>query len=309
LRNRFTFPGIQIDPQAKRFAVNASGGRVLVANLDGTEVRTLEGYSKETVLVPVAFSAEGRLVAAAPHTGPKKDKVLRVWDLESGRVNVLGPLAGAGEGFVGGIEDIEFLDEHRLVASGRKEGLQLFDLRNNKSKILSNKFCSSMAISQDRRFILINECDKVWASCKVVRIDLDSNHRDVLWSSEDALTMAMVLDPSDQILLTGSSDGLLRVGRLSGGEPHILFGHEGPVFSVAFSPDGRWIASAARDGKIRLTATPDLRKPAPHTLSYDQFLVKLKSFTNLRVVTDSNSSTGWKLEVGRFPGWQKVPEW
>ena len=41
----------------------------------------------------------------------------------------------------------------------------------------------------------------------------------------------------------------------------------------------------------------------------DQFLAKLKSFTNLRVVADKQSSTGWKLEAGSFPGWENVPSW
>jgi hypothetical protein len=35
----------------------------------------------------------------------------------------------------------------------------------------------------------------------------------------------------------------------------------------------------------------------------------LRSWTNLRVVPDPASSTGWKLEVGPFPGWAKSPAW
>ena len=30
---------------------------------------------------------------------------------------------------------------------------------------------------------------------------------------------------------------------------------------------------------------------------------------NLRDVRDEESSTGWKLEVGPFPGWETVPTW
>jgi len=31
--------------------------------------------------------------------------------------------------------------------------------------------------------------------------------------------------------------------------------------------------------------------------------------TNLRAVRDEESSTGWTIEIGPFPGWAEVPEW
>jgi hypothetical protein len=34
-----------------------------------------------------------------------------------------------------------------------------------------------------------------------------------------------------------------------------------------------------------------------------------KTVTNLRVVRDEESSTGWRLEIGWFPGWATVSEW
>ena len=46
-----------------------------------------------------------------------------------------------------------------------------------------------------------------------------------------------------------------------------------------------------------------------HILSQCEIIAKLKTLTNLRVVRDEESATGWKLEVGPFPGWETVPEW
>jgi hypothetical protein len=54
---------------------------------------------------------------------------------------------------------------------------------------------------------------------------------------------------------------------------------------------------------------PDLSKPPLHTLPHDKLMVKLHSFTNLEVVEDDASSTGYRLEVGQFPGWRDVPTW
>jgi hypothetical protein len=38
-------------------------------------------------------------------------------------------------------------------------------------------------------------------------------------------------------------------------------------------------------------------------------MAKLEAMTNVRAVRDEESSTGWKIEVGPFPGWAEVPEW
>ena len=96
---------------------------------------------------------------------------------------------------------------------------------------------------------------------------------------------------------------------MDGGEPHLLIGHENTVWAVAIDPKGHWIASGDGDGAIRLWPMPDLTKPPLHTLPHDELIAKLHNLTNLRAVRDAESSTGWKIEVGPFPGWAEVPEW
>ena len=52
---------------------------------------------------------------------------------------------------------------------------------------------------------------------------------------------------------------------------------------------------------------PDLSKPLLHALPREDLIAKLKTLTNLRVVRDEETPTGWKLEVCPFPGWETVP--
>ncbi len=42
---------------------------------------------------------------------------------------------------------------------------------------------------------------------------------------------------------------------------------------------------------------------------YDELLRKLKTWTNLRAAKDESVPSGYRLEVGPFPGWAELPEW
>jgi hypothetical protein len=58
----------------------------------------------------------------------------------------------------------------------------------------------------------------------------------------------------------------------------------------------------------------DLRSSATegtpfHTLPYQEILERLPAFTNLRVVPDESSGSGYRVEIGPFPGWKTLPEW
>ena len=49
--------------------------------------------------------------------------------------------------------------------------------------------------------------------------------------------------------------------------------------------------------------------PPFHTLPYEELLERVRALTNLRVVEDEHSVTGYSLGLDPFPGWETLPTW
>jgi WD40 repeat protein len=141
-----------------------------------------------------------------------------------------------------------------------------------------------------------------------VFFDLDTGSATAL-TTHGLNVREIALDRNGMVVVTGDSNGVIRVGPVTGEEPHLLLGHDGIVNRLAIDPLGRWIASGGQDKTVRLWPMPDLSKPPLHTLPREEIIAKLKSLTNVRVVRDPESSTGWTLTHDPFPGWETVPTW
>jgi serine/threonine protein kinase/WD40 repeat protein len=317
---------LAFDPLGRYVFVASLGGPVTAVPLDERQPLELERFSASTVMNAAAVSPAGGLLAVA-FTSGDGEKELRVWNVETGDLQSI-PLpephtrpegftlaeCGSGRHWGGwGISNLGFADESTLY-SGGAHGILRWNLETDSSETLhENTVGNGTLLSFDRQSGLAlfaeakpgGDCE-----CRVPSLlNPQSGETRPLEDRDSCIPIYSALDLKNGIAVTGHRDGIVRVGRIDGGPPHLLVGHKGPVLSVAISPDLRWIASAGEDDTLRLWPMPDLDTPPLQSLPHDELLAKLRSLTNLRAVEDPESSTGWSIELDTFPGWAEVPTW
>jgi len=268
----------------------------------------------EAAMGAVAFDSTGRLAAASPNYAPNPEALLlRIWDLESGDLRSFPQWSGEDRSgsWDGGIETLRFSPDGSLYSAGIGDVLR-WNIVDGSNETVVKAELSSMDLSPDGRHLVavtgpFGESPPYVPSVLTV-VDLPSDTAQVITAHGNRLFNGVAFDSSGTVIATGDYDGILRVGPATGEAPHLLLGHDDAVTSVAFSPDGRWIASASSN-ELLLWPMPDLDKPPLHTLPHAELLAKLDTFTNLRVVRDKESATGWKVHIDPFPGWAEEPEW
>ena len=292
---------VAASPDGNKLLPTQNGGELALLSLDGSPPINLDGFRGQTW--GVDFSMDGRLVAVAGGLWEPEEREIRVWETSTGNEIALLEFEE-----LPAVETIEFVADDGLL-SATETGLWLWDIKAQERSLVYEGLVAFFSASEDGKTVVIVKPQKrmeIYGT--VVLLDTRTGKTTELSRFGDEVYFAK-LGPGDAMIATGGRDGIVRVGRIDGTEPHLLLGHSDEIHAIDFDPLGRWIASTSMDKSIRLWPMPDLTKPPLHTLPREELIAKLKTLTNLRVVRDPESATGWKLTHDPFPGWETVPTW
>ncbi len=290
---------VEVSPDGETIAAASNSSNVFVGGID-KEVRELKHGGVGSVFA--SFSPEGRYLASTPnYTAPEPGhNGFHVWEVATGHEVAVLRLEGWNDPYSAG-----FAGDGRLITSSPQGGVLAWDVETGEREILVGDKVVPFAVSATGLRLLAVPFEERARHSQLedspVFFDLDAG---VSWelTSHGRRVRAMTLNAEGTIVVTGNADGVIRVGPVTAEEPHLLIGHESEVFEVAIDPLGRWIASCSLDKTVRLWPMPDLSKPPLHTLPREELIAKLKTLTNLRVVRDPESATGWTAHPRSLPG-------
>jgi WD40 repeat protein len=275
-KDRALVPTFHDAPRYVRSVAYSPDGKLLAtAELDGTAklrdaetgrvVRVLEDNPRG--VNGVSFAPDGRTLATAGLDG-----VVRIRDVASGEV--LREFPGDGSP----VYSVAFSPDGRTLAScGDDDKVHLWDARTGASRAVLQGHqddVESVAFSPDGTLLASTSWDrsvKLW--------DVEKGREVATLTGHTVPALGAAFSPDGTLLATcGGTWGTFDIGPGRGelklwdvasrSEQASLDGHHERVFAVAFSPDGRTLASADWEGTVVLRAiggvrdlTPPLRRP------------------------------------------------
>lgn len=277
-------------------AFSPDGKCIVTASLDNTArvwdtqsgigLVTLAGHAR--FVFSAAFSPNGRRIVTASHDG-----TARIWDAESGKS--LFPL----KGHEACVYSASFNHDGRCIVTASfdktsriwnaENGKKLFTLEGHE------KIVRSAAFSPDDKRILTASADKtarIW----------DAEKGKELFTLEHQYRVSCTVFSPDGKLIVTASNCTARIWDAKDGKLlHALEGHKAIIDAVAFSPDGKHIATASSDSTAQIWEAETGKALATLRGHVDYVISVGFSPDGKQVVTASNDSTAriWEVETGK----------
>jgi WD40 repeat protein len=253
---------VAFSPDGRWMATGGQDRRVRVWDISAKRapggqrpVLDLPGYN--SLVRTLAFSPDSKRLASGSMTGTAI--CVRVWDLTTGKE------CQQLRDHTWAILSVAFSPDGRHLASASNDStVRIWDLDTGQEiarpEPQHTGIVHSVAFSPDGNLLASGSWDR---TVRVWRKGRDARSWKLLHLLRDPWegVWGVAFSPGKELRLAwGSRDGTVKVWDQSTDQIQVLRGHTSWVHDVAFSPDGRYIASASRDGTVKIWNAPPVGK-------------------------------------------------
>ena len=231
---------LALDRQGKRFVTGGEDGVVEVWGVDEMLKEPLFQLDHDkSVVNAVAFSPDGKLIATGSNDA---NGFIKLWNAKTGELvkkllrhqtTIVNPVTGQSEsktiGHSHDVLSVEFSnDGKRLLTAGRDKLALLWDI--NSGKVIST---------------FAGHTFWVWSA------SFSPDNKRIVTAGQDGIAIVWSDDTADSTALWTNSSNVKASPPFTG--------HNGPIFSAAFSADGKYVATGGDDRRVLVWQPEDIK--------------------------------------------------